>query len=491
MRLRNIKPHTKKLIAVVSVSILLYAYLNLYSLNLGLRVIFFDIIKAMFSLMPGSPFEFPDTIKAFIFDITLVFVSGALWIFFFGQFVLPVRELTERWQVFLRLSQRVTQNPGPAIWIKDGKEIEAPEKREWAGAGVILLDTASAAVLRKDSGFTRVVGPGLVFTDRKERIASSVDLHKQSRSLGPNDNENPFTPKGDDEDDNHYRDRQMRRMQTSGLTRDGIEVVPNINVTFRLFSEVGDGNTQFGFNKESVRKTVTHEAIDPKVPLDAEAYDVNWDWLPVHVAADLWREYLRKYTLNELFEITIHDVTLTDSQTPLTVFNYLQFVIAQRLQNRRVPEMDDYGNRTGRTITSREYDLLFQHGIEVMSITIANPLVEEEENLIKRWEATWLKRAQDDKKTIESKHNQKEIEGQIEALKEFANTISSPLYQEIRDTSFGGLPRPGFADSLELLSRGILECLRRNQPQGEVMDDDKSKVIEVIEWIRNNRNEIE
>ena len=53
---------------------------------------------------------------------------------------------------------------------------------------MIVLDTASGAVLRNDVAFTRVIGPGLTFTQRSEYLAGAMDLHRQTQpnpALGP------------------------------------------------------------------------------------------------------------------------------------------------------------------------------------------------------------------------------------------------------------------------------------------------------------------
>lgn len=192
---------------------------------------------------------------------------------------------------------------GPALFIENGRLLEREREELRYGPGVAILDTASAAVFRTRHAFTRPAGPGIVFTSRGEYPAGVVDLHQQSVSLGPLEKEgvkeDPFVPKTDGEDDEGYRQRQERRYETSGLTRDGVEVVPNVSVAFKLDSVPGEGKTQYGYDPQAVWKAIAGVGIHPDVEPGSDQRYVAWNWLPGHIAVDLWREYLRKYTLDD------------------------------------------------------------------------------------------------------------------------------------------------------------------------------------------------
>jgi hypothetical protein len=136
-----------------------------------------------------------------------------------------------------RLVKYMLGTGGQAIFIENGIEKKRPGEAGRRGPGVFVLDTASGAVLRNDVAFTRVIGPGLTFTSGSEYLAGAVDLHRQTQpipALGPLGNEDPFASRRREETDEEYQQRQVRRLETSGLTRDGVEVVPNFSVTFRL-----------------------------------------------------------------------------------------------------------------------------------------------------------------------------------------------------------------------------------------------------------------
>jgi len=241
--------------------------------------------------------------QVYIFIDVVLFILGMLvWLAFFAQFVLPVRTFRERQQIFDRLLTYLSGGHGPAVFIENGRLRISHEEKSKKGPGVVWLDSASAAVTRTATSFKQTLGPGVHFTEKGETIASTVDLHAQSQSLGPREDENPFAVKKDDQSQEVYDQIQKRRDQVSAWTRDGIEVVPNISVSFKIDAEpVKEKHlpgSRFGFDPEAVRKAVSGEGVSPNAPSDAARRRVAWNQLPALIAADLWREYLSKFTLD-------------------------------------------------------------------------------------------------------------------------------------------------------------------------------------------------
>jgi hypothetical protein len=183
---------------------------------------------------------------------------------------------------------------------------------------VVWLDSASAAVTRTPVAIKQTIGPGVYFIGTNEYIAGTIDLHIQSHSIGPKESDRPFDAKSDSQTDEEYNQIQDRRKQVSALTRDGIEVVPRISVTFRLntgFPKPGQPGSRFGYrkgvtkqdkeleekDKEAIRKAILGEGINPMASPDSPGHRVAWNQLPVLLAVDVWREYAAKFTLDELF----------------------------------------------------------------------------------------------------------------------------------------------------------------------------------------------
>jgi hypothetical protein len=238
---------------------------------------------------------------------------------FFAQFVLPVRTLHDRQKIFDRLLADLFGGHGPAMFIRNGELVKREGEERKKGPGVLWLDSASAAVTRTPVKIKQTLGPGVHFIDNGEYIAGIVDLHIQSQTLGPRETDDPFAEPGENMDDEEYDKVQDRRKTVSALTRDGIEVIPTITISFRLdtgFPKEGEPGSRFGFrtgvtkqakekeekDKEAIRQAILGEGINPNIISDATRRRVAWNELPASLAVDVWREYASKFTLDELFK---------------------------------------------------------------------------------------------------------------------------------------------------------------------------------------------
>jgi hypothetical protein len=216
------------------------------------------------------------------------------WVFFFSQFVLPVQGWQRRLQIFWRVLLFWWR--GPVIFVENGIPRERAGESQRRGPGVLWLDSASGGVIRNAVRFVRPIGPGVHFTSPGEYPAGFVDLHAQVHTIGPNQNDQPF--------ESTDAEVQARRLATSGLTRDGNEVVCTLSVIFKIDAEPARGErpgSRFGYHPESVLRAIRGEGMEVQVR-QGGARRVRWNQLPALLAADLWREYLAKFTLDELFQ---------------------------------------------------------------------------------------------------------------------------------------------------------------------------------------------
>jgi len=253
-------------------------------------------------------------------DLVVVFpIFLMIWMAFFAQFVLPVHTFEERQKIFDRLLSHLFGGHGPAMFIRNGEVIKREGEEEKKGPGVLWLDTASAAVTRTATKIKQTMGPGVHFIERGEYIAGTVDLHIQSHSIGPKETDKPFDPKPDDQSDDEYKQVQDRYKQVVAITRDGIEIVPTISVTFRIktgFPKEGQPGSRFGFrvatssknkqlekdDKDAIYRAIMGESIKYTVPSESPRHRVAWNQLPALLAVDVWREYAAKFTLDDLFK---------------------------------------------------------------------------------------------------------------------------------------------------------------------------------------------
>ena len=251
---------------------------------------------------------------ACIFPILLI-----VWMAFFAQFVLPVRTLGDRQKIFNRLFSNFFGSHGPAIFIRNGHLIKREGEERKRGTGVLWLDSASGAVTRSAVAIRQTIGPGVHFIRDGEYIAGTVDLHVQLQSLGPKDLDKPFEAKKEEQTPEEFHQIQERRKQVSALTRDGIEVIPNITVMFRVdtgFPKDGHPGSRFGYrtgirkkdreneekDREAIRRAILGEGVNPNARPDSPLHRVAWNQFTALLAVDVWREYVSKFTLDELFQ---------------------------------------------------------------------------------------------------------------------------------------------------------------------------------------------
>lgn len=461
------------------------------TLRLG-GIEWWDIPYTFYGFIQSQPELINPNVVAVIIDVSIFVIGGLIfWLAFFSQFVLPVKSLSERKEVISRLLAKLGSGLGPAVFIQNGEIIEDPTQKNRRGKGVVILDTASGAVLHDQASYTRAVGPGLVFTSEKEKIAGTVDLHTQVRRLGPESGgEDPFANRKEDESEEEFQFRNERRMQTSALTRDGVEVIPNIVAVFRLEADPGDGNTQFGYDHNAVWRAVAYGGIDPDAPSDAGSRHIAWDWLPSHIASDLWREYLAKFTLNTLFEYTDPNNDKVSGEEPETTIEFIINKVNERMKQALVDELDDVGKPTGRRISSREYGFMRERGIKVIKISINNMRMEStiEKKFVDRWKATWLQRAKEEQAYIENRQSIEKYKGVTSAQKDFSDIVTRSLYERLSPKNELNDP-PTLSESVELLVRSTLNGIIRDPNLHNQLEEEETDLVELIEWLRKYSND--
>ena len=274
---------------------------------------------------------FQANLTAILLDAALFGLLLYLWLVFFSQFILPVQTFEERRKIFDRLLAYLGGIRGPAIFVRDGEVVASPDELQRRGPGVIWLDTASGAVTRAGASFRSVFGPGVNFTDGSEYITKDdvVDLHIQVQRIGPGEQENPFNNSG--ESSPEVKAIEARALKARGLTRDGIDIIPSIQVTFKLDTGVvlkGDRGSLFGYSKDrereksdkkAIEKAVIGQAVNPNELSDTNRFQMAWNELPAFLAADLWREYASKFKLDELFKADLTPPSLDDRLSNLPV----------------------------------------------------------------------------------------------------------------------------------------------------------------------------
>lgn len=297
-----------------------------------------------------------------------------------SQYILPVSTAEERQNAVDRLFTYVSGGHGPIVFVRDGQLVGSEEELKRKGAGVILIDAASAAVLEKGRKFSRAVGPGIAFMDAKERIASTLDLRKHVRS-----------------------------QSAQALTRDGIEIKADVSAVFAL--DPGD--------KPSLRDTrdesdfLGHAPVKPPYPFNAdsafkafygeaiaEKEAIKWVDLPILVAVEQFRDQVSRITLDKLFEIK------DPSAAPLAALQALM-----RNETQAAP-------------------LLRSRGIKVYSVSAGNLELPEAvmRQRVRSWAVNWQKevltRLADADVKVEKLKEEARAEAQRQIVETFKDTFN-------------------------------------------------------------------
>jgi hypothetical protein len=363
---------------------------------------------------------------------------------------------------------------------------------------------------------------------------------------------------------------QDRCKQVSALTRDGIEIVPKITVNFRVntgFPLEGQPGSRFGYrigvtkkdrereeqDKDAIRRAILGEGVNP-LEIEHDRRRVAWNQMPVLLAVDVWREYVGKFTLDELFSPTqvvpvpepkmpeptseeiepmshpirvgatrevvqntfasiLHGanewmeqvlVTMENPQaekgkkpsapgriptsTPSTskaeksepqkktALSVITEMVKARLTKPEVDYLDDHGRRGEGTLPSPEYKLLQERGLQVLSVSISNLMLnpEIENTIIKRWSTTWLKNAKAESEQIERKKNVIESGAREQAIRQYAYTLSQEIIQK----------KPvGVKETLRTLLMRTRAIIFNNDQLRRRMTNEQQELEDIIKWI--------
>ncbi len=453
------------------------------------KTIFLPVILGLVILL-GSFLLAPEGLiqrsLRFIFNLTLLGIGTALWLAFFSQFMLPVRGLQDRINAFLHLIYYVTGTHGPFAFIENGQN-PRPISKTSDGPGLLVLDTASAALLRTNQRFTRAVGPGVVFTQPGEQIADVVDLRLRSQTIGPRPNEDPFAPRRPEESQAEYESRIRRSNETRAVTRDNFEIVPQIEVIFRLDALPGQGNTEFGYNPQSVQRAVLGQVVNADLPLDTPNRLIRWDQLPAQLAAEAWRDLVSRLTLEDLFPL------VPKRQRVSGLLNVIQ-VINQRLTQPESPILDASGVLTEDTVPSQEFELLTSRGIKILSVNIFNIKLrpEAERELLNRWNAGWLTYARQEREQIETLRRALAEQARDQAQRVFIETATRD-FADLNMTDSPKAPTPTSTNTesnadltdemrtvLLRLLRGHLALIQERPGLQALTQDEQKQILELI-----------
>lgn len=416
----------------------------------------------------------------FIFDLIFAYILLDRLIYFFSQFVLPIQNPEDRQEIYSRVQIFESGERGPTLFVKNGRVIKHPGEEEKRGPGVIVLDTASAVVLRTDTEIKGTAGPGVKFTNNNEYIAGDlgVDLRAQWQYIGPLATDQPFLNPVPISNPKLYNELEKRRQETAGLTRDGFEVSPTISIKFRIkrpprLRPTESGVTShYGFDATAVRNAVTREVIELG-KLNNKKDRMEWNKFPAHLVVNVWREYIRKFKLEDLF-----------SPSKDNGLQIIEEMLNQRMKSQVVSALDDIGNKTGEALDSLEFLQLKLRGIEIMEVRIHNVMYDPtlEEQTIKQWSGEWLKIAKKEEDLLKEDEKLNEKIARNESTKRFAQLAA-------KNFAKSNQPVQDEFSTLQNLIQPLRETLLDESRANNDMEQEIKRLDEIWKWLLDSQQE--
>lgn len=400
----------------------------------------------------GIKFSYAASLIMLAVDIAAAYLLLDRLTYFFSQFILPIQNPKHRREIFQRVRDFESGSRGPALFIRNGQVIAHEGEAEKRGPGLIVLDTASAAVLRTDTEVKDTIGPGIKFT-RGEYIAGSVDLRAQWKYIGPN---------------------TFSAHQTQAKMRDGTEVSATISIKFSLkrprqIKPTESGVvSQYQYDEDAVRRAILREIIEVD---GKEKTPMAWDEFPAHLVANIWREYAQKFKFAELFSANPH------AESGLQL---IEKMINLRVRQSQMEALDDMGNLTGVKTENREFRELQERGLEIHEVRIHNVHFDSpvEDQLIAQWNPDWLKSIQQEEKALSETEALIGTVAREEASKNFARLVArafgAGLTAEERINPYM---------TLQALIKPLREFMLEQNSAGNNMDPKLRKLEELWKWL--------
>jgi len=423
------------------------------------------------------PFSYVTSGVILLIDLIAAFFLLDRLTYFFSQFVLPIQNPKDRNEIYYRVRDFSSGNRGPAIFIKNGRVIEHEGEREKVGPGVILLDTASAAVLRTDIEFKDTIGPGVKFTKVhnnngkrfSEYVADSVDLRTQWQFIGPRAGESSAPGAGSKKQNSAFQ-------RTVGQTRDGIDISPNISIKFLIKRPAEKTPTesgvisQYGYNEEAVRNAITHEVVQLGASENKKSR-LEWEKFPEHLVVNIWREYIHKFRLEDLF-----------SSQGTSGLQFIEEMINKRVKQEYLEALDDNGAKTQKMVPSLELKQLRERGLEIIEVRIHNVFFDQntEDQLCSQWNAEWMKSAKKDEALLNEQEALVKNTALNEAVKQFARIVTKKF--ETPTT-----PNDNVYALLQDFIQPLRETILTENQVNREMDKELKKLNDLWKWLLVNK----
>jgi hypothetical protein len=163
-------------------------------------------------------------------------------------------------------------------------------------------------------------------------------------------------------------------------------------------------------------------------------------------------------------------------KTALQVINEM---VKARLTQPEVEVLDENGRRGQGFVSSPEYKLLQDRGLEIINVSIGglrfHPTIDQ--TIIRQWRATWLMNARTERDQIDRELIVVETKGRDQAIRQYANFLSKDLIQK----------KPvGIKETLKTLLLRTRTLIINHPQLRQRMSDEQQDLEEIIRWVEGN-----
>jgi len=346
----------------------------------------------------GAPFWSLHTVMWGLLGVLLLFLPA--WLLFrfglrfCGIFFLPIMPTNpkERKEAGRTLRAYMWGLNYPFYREEDGelrKLVDGSVGLRQGGPGFVMASSHYAIPITVGTRDTRVEGQGLVFTERKERPRSLVDLWLQ-----------------------------VRAKEVHALTRDGIPVKVTMYSIFQIDRRGAKGEGLYPFKPQAVFAAVHAQGVGPEQE-DEEREEIGWDQVVVDRAADLLRSAIAGMPLDRLLEGESGDGSLPRKA--------LRAKVTQELAQAMEPL-----------------------GVHVLAVSLGNIEGEDEEvsrQMVEIWRAHWERRRVEREAQGEAEAIRLIEEARADAQRQMIVAITE-AFQQLADTQ---TPIPAHVIALRLI----------------------------------------
>lgn len=487
-------------------------------------------------------------------------------LFNISQLALPVRTWDERKKAFGRILLFALRRHGPAVFVREGKIVASQKEMRNTQPGVALVDLTSAIVLEQQKNtwawegkekqqqktsflgkrgrnlsqktqkiigrrreWIRVLGPGVVFTRKGERIHSVIDMRKQVRSKGDAqaftrdgvELQNPvfvvFDLSGTPEVITVAYIGGVEKQNLYGVDVD--EDNASVEITSHYELDAADAEEIHQFSQHGIFPEMDTKNIDDSpFPFDQERVfqaafanahvsetSTSWDDLPLRVTLDFFQKEMKKYDFGDLYHVdsssSSHLRTIKENfgrrvkfQGKLS-YRFLSKVIHQEHKKNKWSVEPFFMEDVRRVLESRHFEfsppqelnaekVLRDRGIKVIAAGFPELRVKDSalgEKILATWKDTWKARWEKEIAVIESIHEleaRREIDHARAQTQRELTYILSDLFQKTEHTK-------------EALALRMFQALERNAANGGQPRDVLSMLQSLYRWLLTQRKDFE